>query len=255
MPDPDQELNLLHISDTHLHATRESRMRGVNTHDTLTAVLNHVRVEAQWPPRLVLATGDLVQDESRQGYEQFRDMLAPLDVAVACIPGNHDDPELMEAVLNRPPFQVGGVIEMGNWGIVMLNTFIFGDDGGRLGAAQLADLATQLERLGDRHALIAMHHQPIPMGSAWLDGVGLKDAEPFLGLIDGFPNVAGVIWGHVHQASDRQRGKIRMLSTPSTCSQFRPDSDHFALDDRPPGYRWIRLRPNGEIDTELVWVR
>ena len=254
MPDSDQELLLLQLSDTHLHATPQSRMRGVNTHDTLKEVLAHMRAQPQWPPDLVLATGDLVQDESRDGYEIFRDLLKTVGVSIACIPGNHDDPELMRYVLSEPPFQVGGTIEMSNWRIILLNTFVFGDDGGKLGANGLCELAHQLEQLGDRHALIAMHHQPIDMGSAWLDGVGLKDSEAFLGLVDGFPNVAGVLWGHVHQASDRQRGNVRMLSTPSTCSQFRPNSEHFALDDRPPGYRWLRLQPDGRVDTELVWV-
>ena len=254
MPDSDQELLILQLSDTHLHATRQSRMRGVNTHDTLKQALDHVRAQAQWPPDLVLATGDLVQDESRDGYEMFRDLLRPLGVDVACIPGNHDDPALMRYVLSEPPFQVGGTIEMGGWGIILLDTFLFGNDGGELGANALCELANQLELLGERHALIAMHHQPIDMGSAWLDGVGLKDSEAFLGLVDGFPNVSGVLWGHVHQASDRLRGKVRMLSTPSTCSQFRPHTDHFALDDRPPGYRWLKLQPDGQIDTELVWV-
>ena len=144
MPDSDQELLILQLSDTHLHATRQSRMRGVNTHDTLKQVLDHVLAQAQWPPDLVLATGDLVQDESRDGYEMFRDLLRPLGVDVACIPGNHDDPALMRYVLSEPPFQVGGTIEMRGWGIILLDTFLFGNDGGELGANALCELANQL---------------------------------------------------------------------------------------------------------------
>jgi Icc protein len=99
-----------------------------------------------------------------------------------------------------------------------------------------------------------MHHHPLPMGSAWLDGVALRDAAAFLEVIDAHPQVRGVLWGHVHQASDRQRGAVRFLSTPSTCSQFLPDSEFFALDGRPPGLRWLMLHPDGGIDTELDWA-
>ena len=44
------------------------------------------------------------------------------------------------------------------------------------------------------------------------------------------------------------------MSTPSTCLQFLPNSDSFAVDSRPPGYRWVDLMANGRIDTEVVWV-
>jgi Icc protein len=99
-----------------------------------------------------------------------------------------------------------------------------------------------------------MHHQPLPMGSTWLDGVGLRDSAAFLRVIDAHPQVRGVVWGHVHQASDRMRNDVRYLSTPSTCSQFKPGSDFFALDHRPPGLRWLDLRADGGIDTEIEWV-
>jgi Icc protein len=44
------------------------------------------------------------------------------------------------------------------------------------------------------------------------------------------------------------------MSSPSTCAQFQPSSDTFALDTRPPGYRWIDLHADGSIDTSVVWV-
>ena len=99
-----------------------------------------------------------------------------------------------------------------------------------------------------------MHHQPLNMGSAWLDGVGLRDSQEFLSVLDASTNVRGVLWGHVHQASDRARGDVRFLSAPSTCSQFLPSSDFFAIDNRPPGMRWLTLHPNGRMDTEVVWL-
>jgi Icc protein len=44
------------------------------------------------------------------------------------------------------------------------------------------------------------------------------------------------------------------MSSPSTCTQFRPNSDDFALDVRPPGYRWLDLTANGKIQTKVVWL-
>ena len=115
-------------------------------------------------------------------------------------------------------------------------------------------LASSLKKFSDEHVLICMHHQPIPMGSVWLDRIGLQDAKSFLDIIDRHNQVRGVVWGHVHQASDRDRNGVRFLSTPSTCSQFLPDSEFFTLDSRPPGLRWLALEPNGQITTEVNWV-
>jgi Icc protein len=247
-------VRLLHLTDTHLHAAADSRMRGVTTYRTLLAVLDHVRGDTRWPADAVVVTGDIVQDESTAGYELFRDTLAALRVPVYCVPGNHDDPSLLAKVLSEPPFQVGGEAELGPWTMMLLSTFAPGDDGGKLGRAELARLALRLENARDRHVLICMHHHPLPMGSAWLDGVALRDAKDFLAIVDSAPQVKGVLWGHVHQASDRLRGAARYLSTPSTCAQFLPHSACFALDELPPAARWLELASDGHISTAIQWV-
>jgi len=245
---------VLHVTDSHLHATIDSRMRGVTTHVTFLSVLEHARKDARWPPDAILVTGDIVQDESRAGYERFREMLQVFGLPVFCIPGNHDDPKLMTELLMVPPFQVCGDAKLEAWRILLISTFQKGEDAGAIGPDGLAALEESLRKFADEHVLICMHHQPLPMGSAWLDGVGLRDAEQFLETIDRHERVRGVVWGHVHQASDRKRNEVRFLSTPSTCSQFLPNSDFFAIDTRPPGLRWLVLEADGQITTEVDWV-
>ncbi len=246
---------LLQITDMHLHAAADSRMRGVTTYATLLSVLKHLQTDTRWPPDAIVVTGDVVQDESRAGYERFRDTMKPLGVPIFCLPGNHDDPALMADVLAEDPFQVCGQTTLDGWAMIFLSTFASGDDGGRLGEASITALNGALEDYRDHHALVFMHHQPLPMGSAWLDGVGLRDSEQFLACIGAHANVRGVLWGHVHQASDRVRDGVRFLSTPSTCSQFLPLSEFFALDSRPPGARWLILGPDGLIETDVDWLQ
>jgi Icc protein len=228
-------------------------MRGVNTDDTLVATLAHA-LGGSWQPDLILATGDLVQDETRAGYVRFRELLGELGRPVYCLPGNHDDPALMREVLSAAPFQFCGVAHHGAWSLIMLNSFASNDDGGVLAPEDLDLLERTLAGGGSAHCLIALHHQPVPMGSLWLDSVPLRNADEFLAICDRHSRLRGIVWGHVHQASDRERRGVRLLSTPSTCAQFRPESDRFALDTRPPGYRWIDLHTDGSIDTTVVWV-
>ncbi len=228
-------------------------MRGVNTDETLVSTLAHALGGAPRPD-LILATGDLVQDETRAGYERFRELLGEPGLPVYCLPGNHDDPVLMREVLSAAPFQFCGVADLGAWSLIMLNSFARNDDGGVLAPEDLDLLERTLARGRSAHYLVALHHQPVPMGSLWLDSVPLRNADAFLAVCDRHPRIRGIVWGHVHQASDRERGGVRLLSTPSTCAQFKPTSDTFALDTRPPGYRWIDLREDGSIDTTVVWL-
>lgn len=250
----DRPLVLLHISDTHLHATADSRMRGVVTYRTFLAVLEHAQRSAHWPPSGILVTGDVVQDESRAGYERFRSSIEHFGIPIYCVPGNHDDPKLMDELLSRPPFQFGGEARLPHWSLILLNTFLTGEDAGGLGEQRLRGLTAALKAHASQHVLIAMHHHPMPMGSEWLDGVALRDSEQFLRVVDAHDNIRAVVWGHVHQASDRQRRDVRFLSTPSTCSQFLPGSKFFALDQRPPGLRWLVLKRDGSIETDVEWT-
>ncbi len=246
-------LRILHITDPHLHADRDARMRGVNTDDTLAATLKHALANPRRPD-VILATGDLVQDETRAGYERFRELTGGLGLPVYCLPGNHDVPLIMREVLSQAPFQFCGDAQHGNWSLVMLNTYASNDDGGLLAPSELEFLERTLASNRGGHCLVALHHQPVPMGSRWLDSVPLRNATEFLAVCDRHAHVRGIVWGHVHQASDRERQGVRLMSTPSTCSQFKPASDNFALDNRPPGYRWIDLQADGSIDTSVVWV-
>ena len=245
---------LLQITDTHLFAAVDAVHRDIQTQATLNAVLAHARNDPRWPPDAVVVTGDIVHDESRAGYRRFRKTLESLGPPAYCIPGNHDDPELMAECLTAPRIQVCGDARLGGWRLILLNTYLEGEVGGALGAADHSCLDATLDRFPREHVLVCMHHHPLPMGSAWMDQVGLRDAEQFLQTVQRHDQVRAVLWGHVHQASDRRVDGVRFLSTPSTCSQFLPRSDKFAVDARPPGMRWLALAGDGSLATEVAWV-
>lgn len=245
---------LLQITDTHLFADEDAVHRDIRTQATLDAVLAHARKDPRWPPDAVLVTGDIVHDESRAGYRRFRETLESLGPPAYCIPGNHDDPELMAECLTAPRIQVCGDARLGGWRLILLSTYLEGETGGALGAADLSRLDATLGRFSREHVLICLHHHPLPMESAWMDQVGLRDAEQFLRTVQRHDQVRAVLWGHVHQASDRQVDGVRFLSSPSTCSQFLPRSDKFAVDMRPPGMRWLALSGDGSLATDVAWV-
>ena len=92
------------------------------------------------------------------------------------------------------------------------------------------------------------------MNSRWLDGIGLANAEDFWRIVDSHPHVKAVVWGHVHQVYESERGGVRLFATPSTCAQFLPASDRYALDPRPPAYRSFELHDDGTLESLVHWV-
>jgi Icc protein len=246
-------LRLLHITDTHLHADPGGELRGVNTFQSLQSVLTAALTDPR-RPELIVATGDLSQDETSGAYENFRRIVAPFGLPVFCVPGNHDAPMLMGEPLNSAPIQLGGVAVRPPWCLIMLDSFVAGDHGGALSTRALSQLRDSLREHRDLHVLVAVHHHPLPVGSRWLDALGLRNSSAMFDILDDAPNVRAVLSGHVHQEADLQRGSVRYLSTPSTCFQFMPNRERFAIDTQPPGFRWIELQNSGDISTEVVWV-
>jgi Icc protein len=227
-------------------------LRGIATLPALTATLLHAQAR-DWPPDALLVTGDIVQDDPA-GYAHFRRLFGGLGLPVLCLPGNHDEPEAMRRELNEKPFVLGGVADLGAWRIVLLDSCIRGSASGRLSKESLAALDEALATAQRRHCLVCLHHHPIDMGSRWLDRVGLENAAEFLHTIDRHRNVRAIVWGHVHQKYEGLRKGVRLLATPSTCAQFLPHADDFAVDLRPPAYRTLELRADGSLLTEVVWV-
>jgi Icc protein len=247
-----KSVRLIQFTDPHLLADPARELHGINSWQTLQTAMTHAGARFN-AADAVLLTGDLVHDEPG-GYDNIAAAFGNSPVPVYCIPGNHDLPEQMRVALARAPFQVGGCAVLGNWLIVLLDSFLANSAGGRLGPDQLRQLDQTLASHGDKHALICLHHHPIKMRSEWLDTVGLEDAEAFQTVITRHKNIRGIAWGHVHQSLDLFANGVRYMATPSTCAQWTPHSADFAVDDKPPGYRVFELLPDGAIATEVVWV-
>lgn len=250
---PSSSVLLVQLSDSHLFAEADGTLLGMNTRESLAKVIDVVLAE-QPAIDFIIASGDISQDGSVESYEAFRTVSGRIAAPVRWFPGNHDELPQMEQVAGRSGL-LEPIIDTGHWRITLLDSAVSGSVPGFLEPAQLELLEKSLSQAPDRHHLVSLHHHPVSIGCEWMEPIGLRNAEALFAVLDKYPQVRGVLWGHVHQEFDQLRNGVRLLASPSTCIQFAPGSVDFKLDTTAPGYRWLRLHDDGCLETGVSRVQ
>lgn len=245
-------VRFLQITDPHLFEKQNGQLLGINTAQSFQAVLDEIQ-QSQFDYDFILATGDLVQDQSTEGYQRFCEMVKPLKKPIFWIPGNHDfQPKMVETLKNYPQLHSMKHILAGeHWQLLLLDSQIFGSPHGALSDYQLDWLVAKLSQYPTRYTMIILHHHILPTNSAWLDQHNLRNARELEESLVPFSNVKAILHGHIHQAVDTQWRQYRVLATPSTCIQFKADCHNFTLDLIPPGWREVSLHPDGGLSTQV----
>jgi Icc protein len=247
-PKSGRVIRVLQITDTHLFADNSGCLLGLNTEQSLQAVIKEIQAN-NLPSDLILATGDLTHDGTPAAYQRIFAHLESFGLPVFCLPGNHDEALTLQQSLNDGLIQYVEHAHHGNWHFIFLDSTIPDSEKAHLTQETLQTLEKHLQSAPDTNTLICLHHQPVPTGSEWLDTMAVDNASEFLALLEKHSQVRGILWGHVHQQFDGRYKNIKLMSSPSTCVQFLPGSKDFAVDAATPGYRWLELYPDGRIET------
>jgi 3',5'-cyclic-AMP phosphodiesterase len=242
-------LLIAQLTDTHLFADASQEMLGCRTNPSFESVIAAIG-KLQPQPDVLLLTGDLSQDETVASYRYLRSQIEPLQIPTYWIPGNHDQGlSDLEQVLNSPLISPEKQFLKGEWNVILLNTMMMGKVQGRLSIAELTRLEQQLQH--PQPTIVVLHHPPLPVGAACMDRIRLENSDELFAILDRFPQVKIVLFGHIHHATEQLRGNVRYIGTPSTCVQLKPKSEVFTIDDQPPGFRLLRLYPDGQYETEV----
>ncbi|PCH61352.1 MAG: phosphodiesterase [Gammaproteobacteria bacterium] len=240
-------LRLLHVTDLHLGNNKGDCLSSIDCDESLNQVIEQLKNERY---DALLITGDIANHGAKSAYLRLQVYLSEIKMPVYMLPGNHDDKALMQQVFG----ELNNKIELGAWNLIFLDS----NDGkhyhGQLSVNELDFLEGALKQSEGRHTLIALHHPPVDIGSAWMDAMQLKNKQAFFDIIDCFESPRAVVWGHIHQEFDQYRRGVRLLSSPSTCSQFLPQSAQHQKDTQAAGYRWLELNADGSLDTGVIRV-
>ena len=243
--------SILQITDLHIMPGMDDTFKGISTEHYFNAVLEQAFSKNDYFD-LILVSGDLAQDPCPASYQRILSKIEATNTCSICLPGNLDDYKLMLEIFNTNKVSCQKQLLLKNWQLICLNSQIpDGSEVGRLSKQELLFLEECLLNHPNHHALVAVHHHCLATQSAWLDTMIIENNVEFLNIITQYPQVKAVTCGHIHQEMDIKIGALRIMGTPSSCFQFTPKSETFSMDTTPPGYRIIKLHPDGRIDTEI----
>jgi Icc protein len=241
-------LKILQISDLHILPETTDTLLGVDTEFYFRQVLKAAHAE-HGPFDLILVSGDLAQGPCPASYRRILKQLQSYGTTTLCLPGNHDDFDLMQAILNEGVVSCRKHLRLHDWQIVCLNSQKPGSPVGELRLEELDFLEECLTAQPDLPALIAVHHHCVATGSGWLDSMQIENSAALLVLLERHPQVKAITYGHVHQEMTASHAGIGIFSAPATCFQFEPHSSEFSVENIPPGYRIFELFEDGSLES------
>jgi 3',5'-cyclic-AMP phosphodiesterase len=200
-----KQLRIAQISDLHIKPRGQLAYGRVDTAKALencVAALNAFRPA----PDFVVISGDLADTPVAEEYDYLLELLAPLKLPFAGIPGNHDGRELMRAAFPNAAYAslsgpLNQAIAVGELDLLLLDSSVPHEPHGELEAPTLQWLDTTLRSSVDRPALLFLHHPPFIAGIWHMDRQNLNNAAELAAIIKRHPRVQLVAAGHVHRAA------------------------------------------------------
>lgn len=255
-------MRLLQLSDPHLLADPMALCRGRLPWLQLGEALRQARlsVGGTWGPAdLLLISGDLCHDDSWLGYAVLRDLLSDLQreqgIRIALLPGNHDHPQLLRAVLGRHGSLAPTLVTGTAADLVLLDSHRPGSDAGWLGSAQLRWLQQVLAARRAAPLLVALHHPPVAIGDPGFDAIALNDGPALLELLQPEVDLRAVLFGHIHQHWQGVfpgRSEVLLLGCPSTLCSYGPVQPCPLNRAAEPGGRLLEIGPDGLLRQRLL---
>ena len=249
----DKPVMILQISDLHILAKSGETMEGIDTEYSFCKVLEYAHAK-HGKADLILVTGDIAQTPCHFSYQRIVQELEKYETKTVCLPGNHDDFTLMQQIITGAEINCQKYIAYKHWQIICLNSKKEGSEGGYLASDELAYLSETLEKHPDLNTLLAVHHHPVPTNSLWMDTMIIENSDELFLLLQNHPQVKAITCGHIHQKLEVQKEGKLILGMPSSCFQFKPKNKEYAIDNKKPGYRTLKLFPNGLIESKIYRV-
>jgi Icc protein len=249
------------ISDLHVKPRGVLAYRRVDTAAALAACVRELHRLAP-PPDLVVASGDLVDDASLEEYDHLCELLKPLRIPLAVIPGNHDAPAPLRAAFPDLPYAATAalnlIVPVGNLDIMLIDSSVPDEPYGLLDAQTLSWLDGALAESPIRPALLFLHHPPFLTGIWHMDQQNLRNAGDLEAIVRCHKRARLIAAGHVHRATFTTFAGIAATICPAPSHAVALNLDRLlppAFTIEPPGFHlhcWLPGAGFGTLVTHFV---
>ncbi len=197
----------------------------------------------------------LTAEEYEPSYRLLAEILASLSCPVHFLVGNHDNRVAFNRVLGAKALAQDAPqpysFDHEGYHSIALDSLEPGQAGGFLDAAQLAWLDRDLADHREQPTIVFVHHHPWPLGLQWIDTMTLRNGEELMTRLEAHAQVSWIICGHVHLDQAISRGRLTMLTTPSTCIQLSKVSQAPKMLPGPPAFRIVDIM-DGRLSTRVL---
>lgn len=232
--------SLIQISDCHIDAVPKTI--GVDTQANLKKI---IQTALKKPFDKLLITGDLTQNGTQYAYELLQKILSPIPMQkLVLMAGNHDNADNLQKTFEN---NLKDKFSLGDWEVFTLDSTQDSKTSGYLSQTTLKTLAKNLQKTTAKYNIIALHHPIVSMQSSWDDSLSLENSEQLFKIMDKYPKIKAVLWGHAHQADEFNRNKVRLISCPSSAEQFNGESRI--------GFNRYKLYENGHFEFKTQWIK
>lgn len=195
-------IKIVVLSD--LHIVPEGKLsHGLDTTERLEAGIQFVNSRHADADLIILA-GDLADHGETAAYQRLKASLEKFVFPPVLTLGNHDNidrfvDQFGMELLNDQTDKIDHVIDKNGHRIIVMDTSVPGQSGGRLEERQLVWLQQCLDTANGLPVIIIMHHNMTSFGVP-TDGIILENGEAFARIAGTCATLRHVIAGHVHMS-------------------------------------------------------
>ena len=246
-------LRIAQITDCHLKSDKTGDFYGCQPYQNLSIILAEI-ADNQHNLDAVLLTGDLIQDEVWQSYQNFIDLLDShkWNIPFYLIPGNHDVPELFERFACHPVFKAcksAESIVQKKWQILLFNSYAHNRNGaGHISKSQLDTKISQISS-DITNILVVLHHHLVPFNS-FIDKYDLQDSDCFKDWLKQEDKIKAIVHGHVHSIASGYIFDKTWFACPASSVEFG-HGDEFEVKEIRPRYQIVELSDDGQVQVSV----
>ena len=118
---------------------------------------------------------------------------------------------------------------------------------------EMTFLKRELEENDFENCIIALHHPPV-LSNSWADRRILDNRLEFISLIEKFPKVKGVLYGHQHIAQHTIINDINYICSPPTSFHYDPNGARFSILKNKQGFGIVNIDNSSNIQCEFLYL-